>query len=861
MDLSELELAQLRALFLQAVELPAGERTAFLSRAEVSPGVREELMVMMREDEGAETFIQSAVDSAIPAEDAGIGQRFGVFETRAVLGRGGMGVVFLAERTDGELAQTVAIKVIERGWLARRALERFRLERQTLAGLTHPGIAALIDGGTREDGVPYLVMEYVDGQPIDRYCAQRQLSVRERLELFLPLCEAVDYAHRKLIVHRDLKPSNVLVTAAGNAKLLDFGVAKTLEAGGGQTQTMMFTPDFASPEQARGEDAGTSTDIYGLGGVLYHLLTGHTPHTTEGMSPAAIQRAVCEQEPRRPSTWNPELKGDLDNILMKALHMDAQRRYANVREFAADIESYLADRPVLATPDNWSYRCGRFLRRNRMASIAAGLALAAIVGGAGETWYQMRQVQKRAADVQTLANRFIFDFNDAILNTPGTLAAQKMVVATAREYLAKLAPDATRDRAVSRDLAQSYYRLSGIEKRLGDAAAAKAHANSSIAILEASRDACCGPAAQRMLYIADLIALSRLQMDGAALNDALQTGLRATEAARRWMQAAPAEPLAPKALRDALEHQGNVLESAGKHPEARIVLTEALELVDALRLQRPSDVKVAEDAADTRSALALTLEQLGESEAALTRVREGEAILDGLIAGAPENKSWRHSRIQLTSLRSRLLDTRANADPVLSVPAIEAQREAYTMARKSADLNPRDLVELDLAATMAGRLANRLMNVRRLDEALAVQRETFGLIDQMLAVDGENRRFLYLRANAGLITGFSLTRGERWREAREALLEAERFSKRSLAKDPEDVRVLQTNNGILMVLTRTERNLGNLDRARERCREAIASAENLIRKNRNSKQPVAMIDILHSEAKLLGVPDTTPRPE
>jgi tetratricopeptide (TPR) repeat protein len=834
---------------------------AYLSAAGASAELREEVLAMLREDAGAESFIQAAVDSAILADDAGIGQRFGVFETRAVLGRGGMGVVFLAERADGELAQTVAIKVIERGWLARRALERFRVERQMLAGLTHPGIARLIDGGTREDGVPYLVMEYVDGQPIDRYCAERKLGVRERLSLFLPLCDAVEYAHRKLIVHRDLKPSNVLVTAAGNAKLLDFGVAKTLEAGGGQTQTMMFTPDFASPEQARGEDAGTSTDGYGLGGVLYHLLTGQTPHVTEGLSPTAIQRAICDREPRRPSTWNAELKGDLDNILLKALHMDPQRRYGSAREFAADIENFLEDRPVAATPDSWSYRSGRFLRRNRVASIAAALALFAIVGGAGVSWYEMRQAQQRAADVRTLANRFIFDFNNAIMNTPGTLAAQKMVVATAREYLAKLSADVGRDRAVNRDLAQSYYRLSLIEKRLGDVAAAKAHVNSSLAILEESRDGCCGPVAQRKLYIDDVIALSVIQGESAALNDAIQTDARAVEAGRRLTQSVPGDRVARKALRDALKQQAYALEAAGKHAEAKKSLVEALDLVDGSRRERPSDTIAAEDAADTRSALALTLEQLGEGAAALTRVREGEAILDELIAGGPENKSWRHSRIELTSLRSRLLNEMAHADPVLSVPAIEAQREAYTMSRKSADANPRDLVELDLAATMAGRLANRLMNVRRLDEALAVQRETFGLIDQMLAVEGDNRRFLYLRANAGLITGFSLTRADRWREAREVLLDAERFGKRSLAKDPEDVRVLQTNNGILMLLTRTERSLGSTERARKRCGEAMASAENLIRKNRNAKEPVVMIEILHSEAKLLGVPDTTLRPE
>ena len=857
MGSSDLDPSQLRTLFLRALELPADERAAYLDAAGVSAEVREEVLAMLREDAGAESFIQATVDSAVPA-DAGVGQRFGVFETRAVLGRGGMGVVFLAERSDGELAQTVAIKVIERGWLARRALERFRVERQMLAGLTHPGIARLIDGGTREDGVPYLVMEYVDGQPIDRYCAEQKLGVREKLKLFLPLCDAVDYAHRKLIVHRDLKPSNVLVTAAGNAKLLDFGVAKTLEAGGGQTQTMMFTPDFASPEQARGEDAGTSTDIYGLGGVLYHLLTGQTPHATEGLSPTAIQRAICEQEPRRPSQWNAELKGDLDNILMKALHMDPQRRYGGVREFAADIESYLADRPVLATPDSWSYRCGRFLRRNRVASIAAVLALVAIVGGAGESWYQMRQAQKRAADVQTLANRFIFDFNDAIMNTPGTLSAQKMVVATAREYLTKLASDAARDRAVNRDLAQSYYRLSGIEQRLGDAPAATAHVKNSMSILEASGDGCCGPAGERTLYIEDLITLSGLK-EGAALSESSQVAVQAVEAGRRWARSVPAEPQARNALMKALWRQGAVLETAGKHPDAEKVLEEALAIAHVLHGERPTDATAAFDAAEARRFLATTQRQLGEYAAGLARVREGEAILDSLIAGLPENREWRYSRILLASLRSVLLMGSTYDDPVLTEQAIAAQREAATMAQTAAAANPRDLVVLDQAAVMTSRLANRLNNTTRAEESLAVELKALALIDQMLAIDPDNRRFLYLRANGAHIAGISLIKAQRWREARQVLIEGQRFIKRSLAKDSESVPVLQSENALLVQLTRTERNLGNIEAARERCREAMASAENLFRKSKNAKFPVSYIDDLRSEAKLLGVPDTTPR--
>ncbi|HLK69184.1 MAG TPA: protein kinase [Bryobacteraceae bacterium] len=847
-------------MFLKALELPVDQRASYLNGADVSVEVREEVLAMLREDNGAETFIQATVDQALPAE-TGIGQRFGAFETRAVLGRGGMGVVFLAGRSDGELAQTVAIKVIERGWLASRALERFRVERQLLAGLTHPGIARLIDGGTRQDGVPYLVMEYVDGQPIDRYCAERKLSLRERLKLFLPLCDAVDYAHRKLIVHRDLKPSNVLVTASGDAKLLDFGVAKTLETDGGQTQTMIFTPDFASPEQARGEVATTATDIYGLGGVLYHLLTGQTPHATEALSPTAAQRMICEQEPRRPSAWNAVLQGDLDNILLKALHLDAQRRYGSVREFAQDIENYLADRPVRATPDRWSYRAGRFLRRNTIASMATGLALAAIAGGTGFSLYEARQAQKQAEDVRALSNRFIFDFNDAIMNTPGTLAAQKMVVSTAREYLAKLAADASRDRAVDRDLAQSYYRLSGIEKRLGDAVAATAHVKDSLSILEVSGDGCCGPAAQRTLYIEDLIALSVLKQEGAALSESLQVTAQAVEAGRRWTRSEPAEPKAQNALMRALWRQGAVLEASGKHPEAKKVLEEAMVIADALYRERPKDAIAAADAADSRKFLATTLQQVGEITAGLARVREGEAILDGLIAGAPENREWRYSRILLTSLRSVLLTNQVKGDPALMGEAVAAQREAATMAQATAAANPRDLVVLDQAVVMTARLANRLKDIDHVDESLAVERQSLALIDQMLAVDPNNRRFLYLRANGCMIAGSILMKAERWREAREVLTEGEGFVKRSLAKDPEDVGVMQSGNILLICLTRTERNLGNMERARERCREAMVSSEKLIRMNKNAREPVAMIDILHSEAKLLGVLDTTLKQE
>ena len=205
-----------------------------------------------------------------------------------------MGAVYMAERVDGELRQRVAIKIVERGWLDAEALGRFRQERQILSRLVHQNIVQLLDGGTREDGIPYLVMEHVEGLRLDQYCTQHQLGIPNRLRVFLRLCDAVEFAHRKLVVHRDLKPSNVLVTAEGSVKLLDFGIAKAFDAdAGSRTQTVVLTPDFASPEQILGQEVTTATDVYGLGAVLYHLLTGQPPHPVKELSSGEQQRAIC----------------------------------------------------------------------------------------------------------------------------------------------------------------------------------------------------------------------------------------------------------------------------------------------------------------------------------------------------------------------------------------------------------------------------------------------------------------------------------------------------------------------------------------------------------------------------------------
>jgi serine/threonine-protein kinase len=367
----------------------------------------------------AEEFEQAA-EVTLKAHAPRSGQRVGPFALSRELGRGGMGAVWLAERADGAYEQQVAVKLIRAGWDAEEILQRFRAERQILAGLEHPNIARLLDGGVTADGKPWLALEYVDGVDLRAYCDARKATLGERLRLFRTVCEAVSHAHARLVVHRDLKPSNLLVTRDGQVKLLDFGIAKLVRASGEEgraaiSATRIFTPEYASPEQVRGEVVTTAVDVYALGLLLYELLTGRRPYQAENSTPAAYERAILDVEPTRPSLavtqidtaadaadgpatlasrrastperLRSELRGDLDAIVLKALRKDPAQRYASVADFAGDVLAYLEARPVEARKGGWRYRASRFLERHAVAASFATLALLGLAGGlAGSLW-------------------------------------------------------------------------------------------------------------------------------------------------------------------------------------------------------------------------------------------------------------------------------------------------------------------------------------------------------------------------------------------------------------------------------------------------------------------------------------------
>jgi eukaryotic-like serine/threonine-protein kinase len=386
-----------------------------------------------------EGWFGSGGNEAVDCEPAPnpAGQMIGPYRLVRSLGQGGMGEVFLAERADDQFRKNVAIKVVRRGLLSRHVQGRLRQERQILASLDHPNIARLYDGGTTDDGTPYIVMEYIDGEPIDIYCDRRQLTIEQRLRLFIMVCSAVHRAHQSLIVHRDLKPSNILVTTEGMPKLLDFGIAKMLDdrdlmhtLAVTQADVRVMTPDHASPEQIRGDMISTASDIYVLGVLLYELLCGYKPFILRGKRLADLERAICEDLPPTPSTviaaaerqtdngivgvaalrgtsiakLRRELTGDLDNIVTMAMRKEPERRYSSAVQLASDVERYLQGMPVLARPDSWNYRTEKFVRRHRLGVGLSAALLATLIGFTVTVYLQSLRIEQERDVAQAQRN-------------------------------------------------------------------------------------------------------------------------------------------------------------------------------------------------------------------------------------------------------------------------------------------------------------------------------------------------------------------------------------------------------------------------------------------------------------------------
>ena len=504
---------RIRAIFDDIIAEPKDQRIPLLQRrCGRDTELIAELESLIEACQAEEAFSQSVSEDGWKQEVSAPRRRWiGPYELDRLLGRGGMGAVYLAHRVDGHFRQLLAIKLIDLPLATELYRDRFRLERQILAKLSHPFIARLLDGGVNEDGELYLAMEYVDGISIVRYCEQHQLSLRDRLRLFKSVCSAVQYAHQNLVIHRDLKPDNILVTADGTPRLLDFGTAKLLSDLPGETVSDLtlpglrsFTPQYASPEQVLGRSISTSSDIYSLGVILYQLLAGTPPYVLKEFNTEEMLRVICTDPVRKPSTVSPSavhLDADLDAIVLRVLRKEPEERYPTVEQLSTDIQAWLDGQPVIARHGTFRYRAEKFARRNKLALSVAGLLVIAILSGIAGVLWQSRvaglersKAEANAEEMRQLSSSFLSEIDAAVRELPGSTPVRRLMVQRVLERLDHLANNAAGDRLTQLYLVDAYIHLGSLQgnpygQNIGDSRGALESMDKALALIHTLRSA------------------------------------------------------------------------------------------------------------------------------------------------------------------------------------------------------------------------------------------------------------------------------------------------------------------------------------------------------------------------------------
>jgi len=671
-------------LFLAAADLPAGEQQRFLDAACAGDEtLRNEVESLIASDRKTGDGIEMAIQreaSALLDSPTSIGQSIGSYRVIREVGRGGMGAVYLASR-DAPFRKEVVIKLVKRGMDTDDVLRRFQAERQILANLDHPYIARLIDGGSTDDGRPFLVMEFVDGEPIDHYCSSHDLSIEDRCRLFLKVCEAVSHAHRNLVIHRDLKPGNILITNEGSPKLLDFGVAKILDPELDHNVTRQtssspaMTPAYASPEQVRGTAVSTATDVYSLGAILHELLTGLRAHRITSSEPGEIERAICESEIVAPSValagragmerLRKQLRGDLDNIVMKAMRKEASRRYSSVEHLAEDVQNYMESRPVLARKDSVWYRWAKFARRHRVALVASAAALASLLGGIVMALFQARAAQQarraaemhrdlaireqqraedRLAQIISLSNLSLSDVYARMERLTGAMPARQELVTTMLGFLEKMSQEAGNDARLRAALAKAYLRMGDLQgdpdvPNLGDYAGALRSFQAGSALL-GSVSPVRGPqadpeASARLEVWADLQdkigkVFNELARPGAA--DVFQNAINVVEASQE-------DPKSGSRIRGTLYL--SLSRATPDYPLALKYAQEALKQASAAAREFPDDTNIQLLLSSTHTQVGYVHALMGNLAATLPHDKESLRIRERLFRDHPSDVVFR----------------------------------------------------------------------------------------------------------------------------------------------------------------------------------------------------------------------------
>jgi serine/threonine protein kinase/tetratricopeptide (TPR) repeat protein len=631
----------IKGIFGAVVELETSARASYLQQACAEDAeLRAEVESLLKAHAVSDGFIeQPAGRGALGVEvDAPgppwIGRRVGFYRIVEEIGRGGMSEVYKAVRDDDEYHKEVAVKVLRRGYNSRSLLRHFKVEKQILATLDHPNIARLLDGGSTEEGLPYLVMDYIRGQPIDEYCAQRRLGLAARLELFRALCGAVQHVHQHLMVHGDLKCSNVLVANDGTVKLLDFGIARLLNptpapADPKATALLALTPEYASPEQIRGGPITTASDVYSLGVVLFRLITGALPYRLPNGFSYDLAARICEAEPPPPSGaarrsetaeiagfWR-ELTGDLDNIALMALQKDPAKRYPSVEQLNEDVRRHLHGFPVVARSASILYMLAKFVSRHRVGLAAAVLLMLTLIGGIVATGWEAHiagieraRAERHFEEVRKLADTFMFDVNGAIENLPGSTAARQMLVVNSLKYLDGLSAESANNASLQRELAIAYEKVADIQggfrsANLGDAPGAIASYRKALGIR--AKLIAASPSAQdvRRELLRTYGKLAELLSDSGDQQEAIKTSRLVLEQARK-LSAAPESTAADRRnLGNAYLSLGWLLAKSGEVDHGLALAYQGIGIYQAL---------LESDLHDTRSRrnLAVTYGRLGE---------------------------------------------------------------------------------------------------------------------------------------------------------------------------------------------------------------------------------------------------------
>jgi non-specific serine/threonine protein kinase/serine/threonine-protein kinase len=745
-------------LFGQACDLPPADRAAWLASAcGDDDALRRSVWSLLEAYETDPGFLEQPVDATTlddPALDPLVGRTLGHYRIVRRIGRGGMAVVYEAARDDREFDRRAAIKILPI-WNAALLSERFKLERRLLAGLDHESIARLIDAGVAGDGTQYFVMEFVDGVPIDEFCRAHALSLRERIALVARVLDAIAYAHHHLVVHRDVKPANILVTPAGQSKLLDFGIAAMISnddgtsSGATRTGYQRFTPEFASPEQVRGERISTASDVYSMGALAYLLLTGRRPYSLEGRGPIDAMRTICDVDPPLMSTVADTaarrlLAGDLDNVIAKALRKPATERYASATEFAADLRAWLDSRPVTATPQTLLYRARRFASRNTIGVAAAAAVTVAVLGGAAATAWQARiarqerdRAQNRFKQVREFSRSLLFDVHDALRPLPGSTAPRKILLDRAVQFLDGLAADAGDDDELMEELAEGYRRLGAVlgtasTDNLGQVGSALASLDKAAGFAE--RALAAQPAdVNRLIGAIDIYAqldeARRLQGDRDGGDRARARHLVLVDALAR---AHPDDAVAMRHVASGYSDQGIARAAKGESAEAKRFYLLAIQSYDKL----PAAERETESWA---RAYSLTLKRLGAVEMVAGAFDDSErhyraalAIEESWVPRGAGNIRWpfelTYSLSDLGLLRSKRGD---------DAGAIELWTRGLDARRQALAADPKNTRILRSVATLESRLGGAYGRLQQPEPAVAFFRHA---IDHYLTLPDEQRQ-------------------------------------------------------------------------------------------------------------------------